>query len=558
MDDPRTPRQQYEARWAALKNERSSWWPVWQDISKFILPRAGRFFTQDRNRGDARHNNIYDSTGGEALNILAAGMMSGMTSPARPWVKLSTGDPDLDKFPAVKEWLAQCTRILLDTFASSNIYRALHTGYEELGAFGTDCSILLPDPKNVIHAYPLTTGEYALGQDFQGNINTLYREFDKTVGELVLEFGRDNCSQTVRNLFDRGNFDTWVTVTHAIEPRALRDTSKRDKFNMPYQSCYFETGSNSTQLLSEGGFEYFPGLASRWALSGGDIYGTGPGVRAIGDVKSLQHEQTRKAQGIDFQTMPPLQAPASLKHAESDRLPGGITYVDAVGSQNAIRSLFEVNLNLQHLLEDIRDVRERIRTVFSADLFLMMANTNKNNMTATEVAERHEEKMLMLGPVVERVQTEKLEPLVENTFIALANQGKLPPPPQEMQGRELKVVFISILAQAQRAVATNSVDKFVANLGSIAAVKPDLLDRLDHDKWADVYSDMLGVDPTIVVPLEKAAIIRENRAKAIQQQQQAAQLEQLAGAAQKAGSVQTQSGSSNVVADLMRQYQGYN
>lgn len=555
MAETFTPRDRLVQRWSALKSERSSWFGHYQELSDFILPRSGRFFSQDRNNGKKRHNNIYDNTGTKALRVLAAGMMAGLTSPARPWFRLETPDKALNSHPAVKLWLSQVTGLMLTIFAKSNTYRALHSGYEELGCFGTMSNIIMPDYKNVIHHYPLTTGEYCIAQDWKGNVVTLYREFQKTVGEMVTEFGKDKCSQSVQNLWDRGSLDQWITIIHAIEPRTDRDPSKRDSLNMPWKSVYFELGGDKEKLLSESGFKNLPAIAARWANSGGDVYGNSPGMDALGDIKQLQHQQMRKAQGIDYMVKPPLQVPSSMKGRDVDMLPGGISFVDQAGPAGAIRTAFDVRIDLSHLLADMQDVRERIRGAFSADLFLMLANSTNSAMTATEVAERHEEKMLMLGPVVERLHSEMLDPLIETTFEHMLAAGIVPPPPQELHGMDLNVTYVSMLAQAQRAIATNGVDRFVGNLGQIASFKPDILDKFDSDTWADKYSDMLGVDPEFIVANDKVAVVRKQRAEAAARAQQVAQAEQAASAAQKLGTVATPTG--NAATDVMQAFSGY-
>lgn len=545
-------------RWGQLKSERATWYPHWKELSDYLLPRSGRFFVADRNRGEKRYNAIYDSTGTRALRVLAAGMMSGMTSPARPWFRLSTGDPQLNNYQPVKVWLNDVTRLMLDVFSRSNTYRALHSMYEELGCFGTAANIILPNYDKVIWNYPLTIGEYAIATDYEGRVNTLYREFEKPVHEVVQYFGYENCSTTVKNMWDRGTLDSWVPIIHAIEPRAdrERDTRKRDAKNMAWKSCYFETGGNPDQYLRESGFREFPGVAPRWATSGGDIYGNSPGMEALGDVKQLQHEQLRKAQGIDYKTKPPLQVPSSLRNQQIETLPGGIIYVDAVSQQQSIRSAFDVNLDLNHLLADIQDVRGRINSAFYADLFLMLANNTNSQMTATEVAERHEEKLLMLGPVLERLQNELLDPLIEMTFTRLIEAQLVPPPPPEMQGMELNVEFVSMLAQAQRAIGTNSLDRFVGNLGVVAQVKPDVLDKFDSDKWAEIYSDMLGVDPNVIVADDKVAMIRQARAQAAAQQEQAAMMAQNAQTAKNLSQADT--GGDNALTNVMSMFSGYN
>ena len=549
----KTKKEKLITRWGHLRSERATWWSHWQEITTYLLPRNGRYFQQDRNKGHRRHNSIYDNTGTRALRTLGAGMMAGATSPARPWFRLGTADPELNSYGPVKLWLADVTQRMQLVFQKSNTYRTLHGIYEELGAFGTAGSIILPDSQNAIHHYPVTIGEYAIATDYQGRVNTLYREFQKTVGEVVREFGYNKCSTSVKNLYDRGSLDSWITLVHAIEPRDDRDRNykKKDNMNMPYKSCYFETGSDGDQVLRESGFKEFPAVVPRWGVAGGDIYGNSPGMESLGDIKQLQHEQLRKAQGIDYQTKPPLQVPSYMKNRDVDSLPGGVTFID--GAQGKIETAFNVNLNLDHLLRDIQDVRGRINSSFYADLFLMLANATDTRMTATEVAERHEEKLLMLGPVLERLHNELLDPLIDITFDRMVEAGLVPPAPEELQGMELNVEFVSMLAQAQRAIGTNSVDRYVNSMGMVAQMKPDVLDKFDSDAWADGYADMLGVDPTLIVAGPQVAKIRQARAQA---QQAAAQQEAQNQAAEnmsKLGKVDA----GNAM-DMINQFSGYN
>jgi hypothetical protein len=288
---------------------------------------------------------------------------------------------------------------------------------------------------------------------------------------------------------------------------------------------------------------------------GGDIYGHSPGMEALGDVKQLQHEQLRKAQAIDYQTKPPLQVPASMKNRDIEMLPGGISYYDGAAN-NGIKTAFEVNLNLQYLLNDIMDCRERVRGAFYADLFLMLANAGPNTrMTATEVAERHEEKLIMLGPVLERLHNELLAPLVDTTFTRMVQAGIVPPAPQELQGMDLNIEFVSMLAQAQRAIGTNAVDRFVGNLGAIAQMKPDILDKFDQDEWADVYADMLGIDPALIIADKDVALIRQARAQAMAAKEQAAVMQQQSQTVKNMA--QSPTGGDNALTDITNMFSGY-
>ena len=550
-------RDQLKTRWSRLQTERSSWRSHWQEISDYLLPTSTRFYTTDRNKGTRKHNAIFDSSGPRALKILAAGMMAGMSSPARPWFRLTLADQDLAEFSSVKMWLADTQRRMLTVFASGNTYRTLHSVYQELGAFGTSAVMMMDDPRTTIHHYQSPIGEFALAADYRGHVNTLYREFEKTVGELVGEFGYENCSTTVRNMHDRGSLDEWVKIIHALEPRIDRDPRMRDQKNKAYRSVYFEAGydGGDNKLLREGGFDEFPVMAPRWHNMPGDVYGLSPGMEGLGDIKQLQHMQLRKANAIDYQTKPPLQVPSSMRQREIDWKPGGVTYVDQVGQQNTVSTLFNVGLDLNHLLVDIQDVRQRIQSVFHADMFLMLANSDTTRMTATEVAARNEEKMLMIGPVLERLQNELLKPLIDTTFIKMIEQGNIMPPPDELQGVDLDVEFVSVLAQAQRSIGVNSVDRYMNSIGMIASMRPEVLDKIDVDNWADSYGDMLGVDPDLIVPSEEVALIRQQRAEQAAQEQQMAQMQQMAQTGQALGNIKTNE--TNAATDILGLMSGY-
>jgi hypothetical protein len=276
-------------------------------------------------------------------------------------------------------------------------------------------------------------------------------------------------------------------------------------------------------------------------------------MEALGDIKGLQQKQLRKAQGIDQLTRPSTVLPTTMKNREVDGLPGGITFND--GNAQA-HNLYDVRMDLSHLVADIQDVRQLIREAFFADLFLMISSADPR-MTATEVAARQEEKMLMLGPVIERNADELLNPLVRSTFHRAMKAGLLPPPPPEMQGQAFDVEYISVLAQAQRAIGVNSIDRFVANMGVIAQAKPEVLDRFDADQWAEVYSDSLGVDPALIVPMQTAALVRQQRAQAQQAAAQAQMNNVRSDTAKNLANAPTNGGGSNVLQDLTNQFSGY-
>lgn len=494
-----------------LKQVRQPWEPTWQDLADYIEPTRLRL-TNRAERAISR-TKIVDSTGTLAKRTLQSGMHSGVTSPARPWFRLTTTDPELKEYAPVKEYLATVENRMREMFQSSNIYNSFHTGYGDLAIFGQSCGILAADDAKVIRMSQLMHGRFWLARDERGRATTCYRQFKWSVQRIVSRFGYNKCSQQIKTAYDNAKYDTTYDIWHAIEPRMEREPGKIDKANKPFLSNYWEDGGNENNLLEESGFDENPIIAPAWEIADGDHYGVSPGMIALGDIKMLQLEQTRKAEGIDKKVRPPMTGPTSMRGNPNSLLPGSITYVDDPTGKG-FRPAMEVNLPLGDLREDIRDIQQRIDRSFYADLFLMISQMEGIQPRGNfEMAERKEEKLLMLGPVLENVQNDQLETTIDRGFAEMNRRDMLPQPPPELQGQDIKVEYISMLAQAQKAVSTGGIERFAAFVGQMAAVKPDVLDKMDADQAVDEYADALGVQPSIVVPDEEVKKVRGARAQ---------------------------------------------
>ena len=547
-------------RFVKLENDRSSFRSHWMEISDYIAPRRGRYLIEGQNsRGRKRTTKIIDSTGTQALRVMAAGLMSGMTSPARPWHRRRVRDDLMDNGD-VRRWLAQVEMIERSILHKSNFYNAIYTVYTELGAFGTAPLYRQPSFDDVIRFRPFTVGEYVIAENDQGVVDTLGRHFTMTVGQIVQKFVHDpmtgkmdwsGVSKATKRLWDESNYDELVEVLHFIEPRLMgdRDASKKDALNMPFKSCYFELASESDELLMESGYRKFPAYVPRWDVLSGDVYGRCPGMDTLGDIKQLQHQQKRKAQAIDKMVNPPMVAPTSLKGKPSTVLPGQTTYVDPMQGGQGFVPAYQVQPRISELQMDIAEVQNRIQRGFYADLFAMMINSDRRQMTATEVVERHEEKLVLLGPVLQRINVELLDPLLDDVFEYALEAGLLPEPPEALAGEELEVEYISLLAQAQQAVAASSLERVMGFAGNLVAVFPDIVDGINSDEALRQYSEILGTSPDVIISDEELQAKRQARAEEQQQMQAMEQASQLAQGAKVLSETDTQN--PNALTDLL-------
>lgn len=548
---PATLRQEFEILRSQMEAERSSFESHWRDLTNFILPRRGRFFVSDANRGDRRTRQIIDSTATLATRSLSSGMMGGVTSPARPWFRLTTPDPDLAELGPIKEWLHIVGNRMVTIFLKSNLYNALPIMYKDMGTFGTAAMFMEEDFEDVVRFYPFPIGSYMLANNDKGKVDVFFRDFRMTVRQIVTMFGQTgpneidwtNISEHVRNLWDNGQPEAWIDINHVIMPNRDFDPDKAESKFKKYVSAYYERGTSQyadiTQqqtfdgkLLRKSGFDFFPVLAPRWEVTGEDVYGTDcPGMTALGDIRQLQITEKRIMQAVEKMVNPPMKGPSSLRTLKTSLLPGDVTYIDEREGTRGFVPIHEVDPRIRELENKQEQVRNRIRRAYFEDLFLMLASTDRREITAREVEERHEEKLLALGSVLERLNEDLLDPLIDNTFEIMNRQGLIPEPPPELEGQDLKVEYISIMAQAQKFAGLGAVERFAGFVAQVAQFDPEVLDKLDRDQLIDVYGEIIGVPPDIINTDDEVAEIRAERLRAQAAQQQLAAVQQGAAAA---------------------------
>lgn len=503
---------QFRRRYESMKNQTQPWQSTWKELSKYIAPTRG-FFEGDTPSNGKRidHRTLIDSDPMLAVEVLSAGMVSGLTNPSRSWFELTLSDTALLKRAGVRDWLYELRRRMESVFARSNVYNALHGFYQEISVFGTAAFLLEEDFDRVISCRSFTAGEYVLGTDEKGNVNAFGREFWMTPEQMLAQFGRKNLPQPIGRAAEekRGG---WFKVIHVIMPNDKADDKKSDQAHMPYASAYFTPEGH---MLKRGGYIEFPVIAARWEVkNSADVYGRGPGWKALGDVKMLQKMQKTKLIALDKNTNPPMMVSSNVQ-GEVNLLPGGLTRYNGT-TDAAVKPAYQVPVDLQALENSIEKVKQTVRGQFFADVFLMLSAQNFSRMTAAEVAERHQEKMLVLGPVLERLKNELLDPLVERTFSIMCRRGVVPAPPPEIEGKDLKVQYVSLIAQAQKQSGMNAMERGLAFTAQLAQGNPQVLDKVDFDAALTEGLDMLGVPPRLLRSDEEAQKIRQERMQAQQ------------------------------------------
>lgn len=532
-----------EGRLMGLRVNRYSWWTHWRELADYYLPRRYKWVITPNQmaRGSPINQHILDSTGVIAARNLASGILSGKSSPSRPWFKLKIGRLDSTQTSPVSLWLSECERLLSLIFHESNFYNSIATFYFDLVIFGTAVILIYEDFDNVINCYNPCAGEYYIDIDGKYRPVVFYREFTMTISAVVNEFGIENVSPNIARLYKEpngANLTREIIVAHAIEPNndgRAKEFGFSERF--AFRECYWEWGgsaspqggsmADSKGFLRKRGYLEQLNIAGRWDLVSNDAYGRSPAMDGLGDQKQLQLETRRKAQGIDKMVNPPLVADIQLKNQPASLLPGGVTYVSgyAATGKPGFSSVYDTKFPVNEMREDLEEVRTRLKKIFFNDLFQTASQfETRSNITAVEWDMRKSESLVMLGPVLERIDHEVLAPVIERTFAIAARAGIFPPPPPEIAGLAMNIEFVSMLQTAQNAAQSSGIERLLGLAGNLVGVDPAVMDNIDVDYTLDKFSTLMNNDPKMIRSPEQLAQIRQMR----QQQQQQAQQAELA------------------------------
>lgn len=499
-----------------------------KELSTYINPKRGEFGEARVRRGQMiNHKILLDDHATHSCRILASGLNSGITSKSRPWFRLTLADHDQEDLPGVRLWLDEVQRRMYLVLEKSNMYSIFQSAYEELGTFGTACYVMLPDFTDVIRGRSFTAGQYYLGTDEKGRVNCFGRKYYMKVVQMVDEFGVENCSPQVRADFENNKPDNYYQVSHLIEPNDKRNPAYKDRLNMPFRSCYWETNGSEEKFLAKRGFQIFPVVAPRWeTITTDTVYGYGPGWYALGNIKQLQKTVKDKLLAQEKAHNPPMQEDASIEGASS-YIPGGITKSSSTVPNAGVRPAYQITGNLESLIESITTLKDSIDRSYYVNLFMMLAGLDGKGRTATEIAERQQEKIMMMGPILHKLDEEMLTQTLELEFHYISQAGGFPPPPQNIAGSEIKIQYISILAQAQKALGVTQVERVLGIVGGISGLYPEAPDNFNIDETVRGIAEMEGIPAKFMSNRDDMAQLREHRAK----MEQAAQAAQYAGSA---------------------------
>ena len=496
-----------------LMEKRSNWESHWQEVADYMLPRKAEI-TKQRAAGDKRNISIFDATPIHALELLAASLHGMLTSSANRWFSLRFKETELNDSDEAKEWLEDATQRMYDVIAKSNFQQEIFECYHDLIAFGTACLMIEEDDEDTLNFSARHIKEIYIQENKKGYVDTIYRKFKMPAQAVLDKFGMENVSKEVLNSAKKNPFDD-LTIIHVVRPRLEFDPKKKDKKNMPFQSIYYEESTG--HIIMIGGFKENPYVIPRYLKASTEIYGRSPGMNALPDVKVLNKMVENSLKAAAKQIDPPLLIPDDGMLAPIRMAPGIINYYRA-GSRDRIEPL-NINANTSITLNSENQRREAILKMFHVDQLVI---TENRNMTATEVLQRQEEKMRILGPVLGRLQSELLSPMIIRIFNIMLRNNLFQMAPAILRSQELNIEYVSPIALAQKSSELQSIMRGLELFGSMAQAMP-VMDYIDEDGLIKQLINILGLPAKMIKSDAEVQQIREERA---QQQQMQMEMQQ--------------------------------
>jgi hypothetical protein len=509
-------------RFDRLKSNRQNWESHWQEVADYMQPRKADV-TKTRSKGDKRTELIFDSSPLQAVELLAASLHGMLTNPSTTWFSLRFKGGEFADNDEAKAWLEDATEVMYNAINKSNFQQEIFELYHDLITFGTAAMFIEDDEEDTLKFSTRHINEVYISENDKGRIDTIFRKFTLTARSAIQKFGA-NVSDNIVTVNRKDPYEE-IEILHAVYPRSDFDPKKQDKENMPFESVYLEAGTGDE--LSVSGFREFPFVVPRYLKASHEIYGRSPAMTALPDVKMLNEMSKTTIKSAQKQVDPPLLVPDDGFILPVRTVPGGLNFYRS-GTRDRIEPLnIGANTPLGLNMEEQR--RDSIRNAFYVNQLMMQSGPQ---MTATEVIQRNEEKMRLLGPVLGRLQSELLKPLIDRAFALLLRKNLFRPAPEFLSGQDIEIEYVSPLAKAQKSAELQSIMRGIEIMGSLANVAP-VFDHMNMDKLVKHLMDIVGV-PQKVLKTENQ--VQAERQAAQQQQEQMQQMQQAQQLAEAAGS----------------------
>jgi hypothetical protein len=498
-----------------LKGDRGTWENHWQDIADYIFTRKNTIQT-NTTQGEKRAFRLLDNVGMHSNEVLAGALHGMLTNPDTPWFELTTGQVELDTKDEIRMYLQKATRALHSILNNSNFQTEVHELYLDLCSFGTAAMLIKEDEELEVIFKTQFIRDYYVCENHKGMIDQIYHEYKANAHSIIQEFGIEKAHPEIKKAFEKDP-ERMFTCVHAVYPETLKDSrSTSKKFISQYAVLELDFE------IDHGSFNEFPYVVPRWTKAAGETYGRSPGMNALPEMKVLNKMNETMLIGAQKMVDPPIQMPDDGYIMPIITTPGGINYYRA-GSQELIKPIF-ADTRIDFGYQAMEDRRKRVRDAFFIDHLRLQQGGPM--MTATEVLQRTEEAMRLLGPMLGRQQVEFLRPLIDRVFNIASRNNLLPEPPLELQGQSIEVKYSSLIAKSQRVNEAQSILRAISAVTPFVQMDPNVAQNFNGDAATRIIVSTYGAPQEMLRTQKEVDSIRQAKQEQNAQMQNAAMEQQ--------------------------------
>lgn len=516
------------AQFEALKQDRFGWEYLWQQVSDNIVGR--RDFNTIRTPGDRRMSDIHDITALLSGELLAGALHSLMTNSASKWFRLGVEDPQLSDHPDVRLWI--------DQIAEPRLYSAInrpeagfnpqmHEVYFDLTLFCTSAISIEEEVGRgpVFSSRPLM--EVFIGEDPFGRVDTVFRNVRMTARQAKARW-QERAPKKALDLVSKGKPEERVDILQAIRPNGEVKSGRLDHTGMPWSSLYLD--AKEKVVIDDGGFWELPIMVTRWSKDAGERYGRGPGITALADAKMLNAMWKTIIKGAQKMVDPPMLMDNDGVLSQLRTSPGSVNIQEATSlRENSVRPLLtqgrpDLGIDL------VNRKQQNIQSAFHSEVLPLF---NSPYMTATQVLELVQQAQRFLSPILGRLQSELLEPMIQRVFGIEMRAGRLGPIPEILADQNIQVEYISPIARAQKASDVSAIVETFQVAAELEQVAPGTMDNLDADLAVREIAEAKGIPVSLVRDASVVMDIRQRQQELAAEQKQKQELLETADAASK-------------------------
>jgi hypothetical protein len=498
-----------------LKLYKSTWESHWKELTTYYLPEKENVWG-GLVPGEKKGQTLYDSTGRRASERLASAMHGMLTNPSVQWFSFTTGEAEIDNKLENAKWLQDTAKKINGILNHSNFQSEIHEVYLDLASLHTSYLRIEEDEEEVCRFQSRPIYDCSISENYRGVIDTTYHEYKRTVDQLWGEYGETLPKEILEMRFKDPLKE--YTVIHAVEP-SDRMPEKLKHPMLPFTSV--KILKEIYHILKVEGFQENPCIISRFYKLSGEMYGRGPAMYALPDVKTANQMMKVWLEGAQLAINPPLQVPDEGVLLPVRFTPGGTNYYRA-DSKDRIEPII-TGANPQIGNEIIELLHANIQKAFYIDQLHLVES---DRMTATEVQMRRDEQLRTLSPILGRLMYELHAPIIIRVMGIASRKGLLTPPPQDLAKMKLEIKFVSQLARAQESVEGDAAVRALQTVMQFAQVDPTIVDVLDLDATAKFIYKSYGAPLNLLHTEKETKDIKAKREQA-QQQAHQAQVDQM-------------------------------